>query len=54
MDTRALEIKIKSAIEDAIWDYEIEYGEITNVEIEANVMIDPDGDSYIVNVYEGD
>ena len=54
MDTKALEVKIRDAIENAIGEYEIDYGEITNVEIEANVFINPDGDNYVVNVYDGD
>lgn len=52
MNTRGLEIKIQDAIESAIFDYEIDNGEITNIEIDANVIISPDGDSYMVNVYE--
>lgn len=55
MNTSDLEDEIRNCISNAIWDYEYFNGKITNVEIEANVSIDPDGVRYInVNVYEGD
>lgn len=53
MNARKLEDKIRSAIEDAIWEFESDEGELTDIEIEAHIDIDESGDEFIyVHVYE--
>lgn len=53
-NVRALENKIREAIEDAIWQYEMDYDEeVSDVEMEAHLLIDEDGSQTLsVDVYD--
>lgn len=56
MSTIKLEGKIREAIENAIWEYEIEYGNVTNIEMEAHLTIDESGEQDLmidINELEG-
>lgn len=53
MESRILESKIRSAVEDALFDYEAEYGNLESCGAEVFVDIDECGSSYVdVNVFE--
>ena len=48
MDKIVLERKIKSAIEDAIWEYEHDYGKMGDISIEASgEVIDGETDVWV-------
>lgn len=55
MNSIKLESKIRDAIEGAILDYEMEYGNVTDIEMEAHLRIDDSGaQDLIVDIYETD
>ena len=55
MNAIKLECRIREAIEGAIEEFEMDYGNVTNIEMEAHLSIDESGEQdLMVDLYETD